>query len=334
MTKIKKALQYVQVRIYELAICCKEYMRGSKLDADSFKAFFENGMLVEVHSVEKGLGLRNTQPGHSAKPVINLLNKMFSYIARGYDVNNFSFKETLRVIMAYVEYQKEFDTSKFKEFATIERKYNALLDRLNDEYIEEIYHSLDAGSHIVTKKEMLEGTNFDLKKFLKSRHSIRMYEQQKIDVEVIKEAVDIANMSPSACNRQPSYVYFANDEEVVDKIDSLITGSSGFKGETPNYLIVTTDRARFMKEEQFQWYINGGIYLAHLTLAIHSLGIGCCIMQWKAFYKTEKELKKLLGISRHEAIVAIVGCGYYMDDTKCIYAQRKSVEETLHIVGQ
>ena len=121
--------------------------------------------------------------------------------------------------------------------------------------------------------------------------------------------------------------------EAVKQIDDLITGSSGFKGETPNYIIVTTDRACFMKEEQYQWYINGGIYLSYLTLALHSLGIGNCIMQWKAFYRTENKLKELLGISSHEAIIAVVGCGYYQGDTKCIYAQRKAVSDTLHIVG-
>lgn len=130
------------------------------------------------------------------------------------------------------------------------------------------------------------------------------------------------------------FIYIDDAIRAIMKIvNDLITGSSGFKGETPNYIIVTTDRACFMKEEQYQWYINGGIYLSYLTLALHSLGIGNCIMQWKAFYRTENKLKELLGISSHEAIIAVVGCGYYQGDTKCIYAQRKAVSDTLHIVG-
>lgn len=333
ITKIKKGLQYIAVRLYEMKICFLEYCKGSKLDKDAYESFFKNGMLVEVHSVEKGLGLKNTQPGHSSKAVNNLINKMFGYIDRGYDTHDFAFKETLRVIMSYIEYQRQFDTTQFSEFAEIERKYNILIDKLGEDYVNSVTSSLMAGARMISKQDLLHGKDFDFEKFIESRHSIRMYEKRSIAAEDIKSAVTIANQSPSACNRQPSNVYFSNSKETVEKIDQLITGSSGFKGETPNYLVVTTDRAKFMKEEQFQWYINGGIYLSYLTLALHSLGIGSCIMQWKAFYKTEQELKKLLGISSHEAIIAIVGCGYYEDDTKCIYAQRKNADETLHIVG-
>lgn len=333
-TKLKKGLQYIGVRLFECKISIKEFRRGSKLGNDTFRAFFENGMLVEVHSVEKGLGLKNTAPGHSSKPVINLLNKMFGYIGRGYDINSFAFRETFRVITAYVEYQKQFDTSGFAEFSVIERKYNALCEKLGSQFIENVTRELEAGSHIVTKEEMLKGKEFDFDDFVSTRHSIRMYDKKPLSYAEIRKAVELANKAPSACNRQPSYVYFSNQKFTVEKIDELITGSNGFKGETPNYIVITTDRACFMKEEQFQWYINGGIYLSYLVMALHSLGIGACIMQWKAFHKNENELKKLLGISKSEAIIAIVGCGYYQENTKCIYAQRKNAEDTLRIVGK
>lgn len=333
ITKIKKAIQYFSVRCYEFKISIKEFRKGSKLGSEAFEAFYKNGMLVEVHSVEKGLGLKNTKPGHSSKPVTNLINKMFGYLERGYDPTDFAFKETYRVIEAYIEYQKEFDTSEFLEFANIEKKFNALTQKLNLPLVLNIKDSLKAGSHIVAIEELLRGTNFDLRGFFETRHSIRMYKNVPLKQFDIEKAVEIANMSPSACNRQPSKVYFTSERGIVDRVDELITGSSGFKGETPNYIIVTTDRACFMKEEQYQWYINGGIYLSYLTLALHSLGVGSCIMQWKAFYKTENELKNLMGISAHEAIIAIVGCGYYQGDTKCIYSQRRAVSDTLHIIG-
>lgn len=333
VNKVKKAIQYLSVRWYEFKITIKEFNKGSKLNGTAFEAFFKNGMLVEVHSVEKGLGLKNCKPGHSSKAVINLINKMFSYIDRGYDTSDFAFKETYCIIAAYIEYQKKFDTEKFKAFPEIERKFNALSKRLDSKLLLDIETELKGGSHVVPYEELMNGKEFELKKFLDSRHSMRMYKKKPLEQSEIIKAIDIANMSPSACNRQPNKVYFTSNLVVVDEVDKLITGSSGFKGETPNYIIVTTDRACFMKEEQFQWYINGGIYLSFLSLALHSLGIGSCIMQWKAFYKTEKELKKLMGISSHEAIIAVVGCGYYDNDTKCIYAQRKAVEDTLRIIG-
>lgn len=332
MDKVKKGLQYLGMRWYEFLICLKEFHHCSKLDKEAYQAFFENSMLVEVHSVEKGLGLKNPQPGHSSKPVINLLNKMFGYIMRGYDVNRFAFSETFRVITAYVDFQKEFDTAKFTAYQEIEQKYNKLCEKLGEEYLTNNRKTLLAGSCIISKEELMSGMQLDFESFIRSRHSIRMYEKYPIEAETLKKIIKLANEAPSACNRQPTEIYFSSRKEIVDKIDSLITGSNGFKGETPNYMIVTTNRARFHTVEQFQWYINGGIYLSYLVLAMHSLGIGSCIMQWKAFYKTEDELKRLLGISKSEAIIAVVGCGYYQEDTRCIHAQRKGIEDTLHVI--
>ncbi|MCD8129767.1 MAG: nitroreductase family protein [Lachnospiraceae bacterium] len=332
MNRIRQALKYAATRLYEFRVTIKEFLSCGKLGSDAYRSFYENSLLVEVHSVEKGLGLRNTQPGHSSRQVINLLNKLFEYMNRGYDISDFAFQETFRVITAYMEYQSLFDTGNFPEFDTITGKYNSLCDKIGAAFIEKNKKEFHAGVCVLNKQELLSGRNFDFEKFISTRHSVRMYEKKALEISDIEKAVAAANKAPSACNRQPNYVFFCNDQSKVSEIDSLITGSNGFKGEIPNYIIVTTDRAGFMGEEQFQWYINGGIYLSYLTLSLHSLGIGSCIMQWKAFYKTENELKKLADIPKQHAIIAIIGCGYYQDDTKCICAQRKDVQETLHIV--
>lgn len=333
MTKVRKGLEYIKVRWYEWKVCVKEFRKGSKLKRDTYQIFYENSLLVEVHSVEKGLGLRNTQPGHSSKQVNNLISKLFGYMGRGYDIHRFAFRETLRVLTAYIAYQKQFDTAQFPAFCEIERKYLALCDKLGWEFVEEVNRQLQAGARTLSREELEAGKTFDFAGFIATRHSVRMFEQTALDEQIVAQAVEMANQAPSACNRQPSNVYFSNQRSIVDQIDQLITGSHGFKGETPNYLVLTADRAKFMREEQFQWYINGGIYLAYLTLALHSLGVGCCIMQWKAFYRTEKQLKQVLGISDQEAIVAIIGCGYFADETKCICAQRKRANEVLKVVG-
>lgn len=331
LKKMKKALQYIKVRFYELKIIIMEFLCSSKLNSKSYRAFNENSLLLEAHSVEKGLGLKKTEPGHSSKEVNNLLNKLF-YLQNNNDIETFAFRETFRIIEAYIEYQKMYDTSKFKAFNEIERKYNVLCERLGKDYINNINDNYYAGVRELKKDEFESQKIFNFEDFINTRHSVRMFENKKIEFETLKKVVEISNKAPSACNRQPHKIYFCNDRNTVNNIDNLITGSNGFKGETPNYIIVTEDRARFFGEEEFQWYINGGIYLSYLVLSLHHFGIGSCIMQWKAFYKNEKKLKELCGISKTEAIIAIVACGYYMETTKYICAQRKDVNETLHMV--
>lgn len=168
---------------------------------------------------------------------------------------------------------------------------------------------------------------------MSSRHSIRDFKDQLVDKKLIEKAVEMANHAPSACNRQPIRVYCTGSMEEAAHVDSLITGTTGFKDTIRNFAVVTSDRAYFAGIEEFQWYVNGGIYLSFLVMAFHSLGIGSIVMQWFAFYKWQNELKEYMGIGKTEAIVAVVGFGYPSDDVKCICAQRRKAEDTLQFVS-
>ena len=330
--KIKKGCRYILTRMREFRLCMLEFSRGGKLKNNAYKGFVDSGMLISAHSVEKGLGLRNVQPGHSGQVVDALLDRLLSLCNDKNRIAQFAFRETLRVVIAYMDFQKQFDTSQFQMYPVIKKKYTTLCERLGDDYMNHLRKELKAGASFYSKEQLIPVAGVDFEEFVISRHSIRTYEQKPIETDVIRKAVELANRSPSACNRQASYVYFCSRQELVAEVDQLITGSAGFKGEVPNYLIVTTDRSYFSQEEQFQWYINGGIYLSYLSLALHSQGIGHCLMQWKAFHKTEKSLKNIMGISKTEAIIAVIGCGYYPDQVRCIDSQRKEVKDTLRIV--
>ncbi|MDO5131609.1 MAG: nitroreductase family protein [Eubacteriales bacterium] len=330
--KWKKALKYLYSRGYELGTSVREYQKGGKLSPAALRRYRDSAALVEAHSIEKGLGLRNVEPGHSGAVARNLLSTLQEMARDPEERESFSFRESLRIVMAYMDFQEGFDTSSFPMYPALREQYDSLCGVLGADYMEKLRGELDAGASYISGEELLEGAAFDFEAFIRTRHSIRSFRQEPLDEQLIRRAVQIANLSPSACNRQPSAVYFCNYPEKVAEMDRLITGSAGFKGEVPNYLVLTTDRACFAFVEQYQWYINGGIYLAYLSLALHSLGIGHCIMQWKAFHKTENTLKKLLGISSTEAIVAVIGCGYYMEEVRCIRAQRKTAEDTLRVV--
>lgn len=331
MSKLKKAYRYMLFRSHEFAVSIKEFAKGSKLNKKTLRIFNDSSILVSAHSVEKGLGLRNAA-GHSGPVVDMLLNKLVAAAKASQGVYDFPFKETFRIVIAYMDFQEQFDTSKFELYPQLKKKYDHLIEILGEEYVNSLRASLEAGAVQIPADEILDAKNIDFERFVKSRHSVRSFQKKPLSYEIISKAVEIANHAPSACNRQPTYVYFCSDNSRVSMIDGLITGSSGFKGEVPNYIVVTTDRACFSYVEQYQWYINGGIYLSYLSLALHALGIGHCIMQWKAFYKTEKELKRLLGISETEAIIAIVGCGYLNDEVSCLIAQRKNVNDTLRVI--
>ncbi|MGY6772569.1 nitroreductase family protein [Gallibacterium sp. ZY190522] len=301
---------------------CVIYDKSSKMER------LEAQILISVHSLEKGMGIRNTRLGYGRQKAENVLNYLNEYLSLGYSTESYAFCEAIAILESYIE----FNSKNEFQIDSINFGLKNILDNLDEKTLLKI-KNYKAGAYFVAKQKFLDATYFDFQEFILSRHSIRDYSEEIVPKDTIIKAIEIANLAPSACNRQPIKVYCTTDEEQSKYVDSLITGSNGFKNQIHNFMIITSNRRAFFGGEQFQWYLNGGIYLSFLTLALHSLGIGSCIMQWFPFYKTEKALKRFFGIKRAEAIVAIIAFGYYKSENKCIYAQRKNADETISFLN-
>lgn len=317
-------LKKIKNRYLEFNILLKEFRANRKVKRRALKSDLEGKILVITHSIEKGMGIKNTKIGYGKRKADKLLNYLFDYVNGKHDYNIYAFHEAIAVLNEYFRLQESWG----EDIQAIKDKYNKLCQMIDLE-ASDFNKKCKAGHILFCASELKNIERYNFESFVQLRHSIRDYRDEIISKEILEKVVQIANMSPSACNRQASRVYCTKTKEESKYIDSIITGTTGFKGNIPNFAIITEDRAYFSGAEQFQWYINGGIYVAYFTLALHSFGIGNCIMQWFAFYKTEKEIKKFFHISENEAIVAIVGYGYCADEGKCLAAQRKSVQETL-----
>lgn len=328
---IRKIKDYLRGRINrckEFTILFKEFTVNRR-GGDNKKTYCDRNILLSAHSIEKGMGLRNFESGHGGRAISDLIERLESYLNQ-YDPDCFAFKEGIAVVREYIACQKR-NAHNSNFIHEIEYRYEDLIKRIPPAVLDDSQQYM-CGSHTLDIDSLPNNYEY-YESFVKSRHTVRMFQKGKIDSEKVMEAVRLANYSPSACNRQASRVYFTNDRDIVAQIDQLITGNRGFEHEICNYAIVTAKRALFAGEEQFQWYIGGGIYLANFVYALHSLKIGTCIMQWRAFYSTERALKKLCNINKNEAIIAIVGLGKYDErETKIIYAQRMKPEDTLTII--
>ena len=241
---------------------------------------------------------------------------------------DYPFIESCGILQAYLEYQKaqQFDLGLLRY--RIESVLNSLSD-IQRKTLSNYHYGV-----VVLKNNFLHGgQEGNYERIITTRRSVRCYSNESVEVEKIRKAVELANCSPSACNRQPCNVYVALGASNATKVNKLLSGNTSFTNDVSNFAVVTCDRSYFIGKEQYQWYINGGIYLSNFVLSLHSMGIGNCIMQWFAFSSKEKQLKKLLGIGKSEAIIAIVSFGYYLDESKCLCAQRKPVGETLHFIN-
>ena len=319
---MKNIIRNFLSRISLIRICISETRLSLKNKSKFKKCHLESTILVVAHSLEKGLGMKKIRKGYGRKKAQNLCQYIDLYIKK-YGINNkYPLLESIGILKEYIKYQKQ----EKMEWNDLYEQYDKIISKLSDEQLN-IINNYNCGVVSIKKEVFINnGMNKDFVRFISSRHSIREFAKKNVPEKDILKAIELSNMSPSACNRQPTKVYISSNS---DEIKKYLNGNKAFTDDVDNFAIITCDREYFFGNEQYQWYINGGIYLSYFILALHSLGIGSCIMQWFAFDKNEKELKKLIGAKSTEAIIAVVCYGYYPEETKCLCAQRKPIEETL-----
>lgn len=256
--KLKNVIRNILNRFYEFKIVVHEFA-ANKRDNSTRETELERKILLSAHSLEKGMGLRNSEPGHGSAGAEYLLDRLNEYLDKAYNISmSFAFKEGVAALREYINYQKSFD-AKINFVLALEREYTSLVDRIDSNNLAEISLYKCGVKNFDSHNVVLHNWN-SYEHFIKDRHSIRIYKDEPVDTTVISAAVNLANHSPSACNRQPNKVYFTNDSQKTRKIDSLIIGNRGFEGEISNYIVLTTNRTLFAGDEQFQWYVGGYLF--------------------------------------------------------------------------
>lgn len=161
--------------------------------------------------------------------------------------------------------------------------------------------------------------------FINGRHSVRSFDSAPVPQETLTQVVELAQSAPSACNRQPSRVYFPGTKS-AQVVSAAVRGNKGFEQSIFQWAVITADTSLFSCAEYNQWYINGGIYLQSFVLALKAYGIGSCIFQW-VVGDSGKEMRSSLGISANEVIIAVVGFGYPKETFARPVARRMPVSE-------
>ena len=143
----------------------------------------------------------------------------------------------------------------------------------------------------------------------KTRHSCREFAAESVPGDVITRAVELALRCPSACNRQPFKIYVITP----NKFESKLGHKLQYKAD--KMLIITGDVRAFTSGELLDWIVSPSIFVGYLTLALHSLGIGSCVIR-KDLVKQSRYnevLMEVAGIEDSERIILEIFVGFYKD---------------------
>lgn len=159
------------------------------------------------------------------------------------------------------------------------------------------------------------------------RRSVRDFSMRSVETAKIENSVKLAQMSPSACNRQPCRIYIIDDPEKKKRVLSFQNGNLGFGHTIPVVAIITADEQCFFDaSERHEAYIDGGLFSMTLAYALQSQGLSNCCLNWCVPPAHDAAVHQLFGIARSERIIMLMAIGYASESAVVPKSQRKSVD--------
>ena len=271
---------------------------------------------LQAHVIEKGLALSRPRPGFGEDRVKILPGLLRDYaLLYGPDA---TWRSAVDALKAYYRLCPGVVHSPSD------------LDALVGAFPPEIGHIGGGGIVRIPREEILAATRMDFASFCRTRHSVRQFSFEPPSDDDILIAIRIAQLSPSACNRQSCRVHIMRDSAEISRILELGQSAKGFAEQVQRLLIVTSNLACFQSAgERHQCWIDAGMFAMTLVYGLHSAGLVSCCINWSKEPPVDRLFRRVLGIVPEEAIVLLIAVGKPLEEFAVAVSARRSLEEIL-----
>ena len=274
------------------------------------------------HMIEKGLALPQPRPGFGAYPI----GRLFELLDGGIKTSSVSREGmfALEALAAYRDFHGAADLSD-------EHGVGAFVDAAES--------ALSVGVQATaTIPAAWAADEFfrdrDPLAFFSSRHSVRQFTSRAVGQDELERAVEIAQTSPSVCNRQAGHVHLVSDRELRESLLALQDGNRGFGSDAPVLAVITCEIDHFvLPQERYQMWIDGGLFAMSFILGLHAAGLSTCCLNWSALPKNDKLVRGVLPLKPEESIIMFIAVGWAADDLRVARSPRKLTSQVMTMHG-
>ena len=141
---------------------------------------------------------------------------------------------------------------------------------------------------------------------IKTRRSIRSYQDRPVEAEKLQQVLEAARIAPSASNSQDWKFIVVTDPQTRQSLVSACYNQA-VVGQAPVVIAAcSTNPTRVMASGQSAAAVDLSIAVDHMTLAAVQLGLGTC---WIGAFDASA-VAKLLDLSAGIAVIHILPLGY------------------------
>jgi nitroreductase len=288
------------------------------------RAIHAAAIIKTYHRVEKGLALAKPRPGFGLPAVRQLLSEVRSYIDT-YE----SDRVTRSALNTLCEYQAFNTRQGVAAEPDIEQGIADLFARQGSVAAD----CQDGGTQVVFREDIHAAARKDMFPFFFSRYSVRQFDNQKVDIALIEQAVRMAQKTPSVCNREAGRVAVIQHKPLQEKAFALQNGNRGFGDQADKVLIVGADLRCFLNVgERYQAWIDGGMFAMSLVYALHSLGLGTCCLNWSVEPEADRALRAELNLPQEWAIIMMIAVGHLTERFAVAQSPRRPLSEVMQLI--
>lgn len=174
----------------------------------------------------------------------------------------------------------------------------------------------------------------NFREIAENRQSCRAYNSERmVEKEKLDAILEVARLSPSACNGQPYHITVCTNETAKKVAKSTQgMGLNKFAPDAPVLLVIsekpyvkTAALGAKMKKNDYR-SMDIGILSAYITAEATAQGLGTCILGWL----DEEKIRELCDIDG--TVRLVITLGYAKDDDKLRAKKRKDMEELISFV--
>lgn len=181
------------------------------------------------------------------------------------------------------------------------------------------YHRLESNKSNISYDEFYKLTKY--------RRSVRWFLKKSVPHDLIDKAILAANQSPSACNRQPFEYRIIDEPNLLDEVRDIPMGLKGYQHNVPLMIVIVGNLdAYFDERDRHVIYIDASLANMALILALETLGLSSCCINWPDIEALEIRMSKALSLGTHQRPIMSIAVGYPDPDGMVAYSEKRDIE--------
>lgn len=164
----------------------------------------------------------------------------------------------------------------------------------------------------------------DFIKLAEDRYSLKNYDGRKVEKDKLDLILQAANLAPTAKNLQNNFIYVAESEEALAKVDEVTPCRYG----ASTVLIISYDKSKVFTYPGGKYdsgFEDAAIVATHIILAAKALGVDSCWIN----NMDPDQARAVFELPENETVVCLIDLGYPADGAGPLanHSKRKDLDE-------